>query len=302
MGIFTLNPDDPYFRERAIKDEQERQRVELKKSLRHQHWESSQSLIEYKIWSTKINGKLTKPLHYFFSAQFLKKNSSKRRLFIRIPVVLMMSPMYIVVFYSMVISFGLFVFMPVAIVKLTPTSIRYWLTYSKKLYKFNKRIRDENTARDNEKKQEEIKRRLQLQQDEIKRQLQLEKEKAREEERLAKQLVVFWRREFENSSDESLLDVWAVLQQFPTDHYFYFMLENSPGPILRSIVDQEVSNRSISVEARQFALHRLERKTADASHYRHLDQLAYRAQRDAQERHSEVMDGLMGVALRHLYR
>ncbi len=86
------------------------------------------------------------------------------------------------------------------------------------------------------------------------------------------------------------------------DHYVYFMIENSPGPILRSIVDQEVASRSISVEARQLALHRLERKTADASHYRHLDQLADRAQRDSQERHSEVMNGLMSVAMRQLFK
>lgn len=274
------------------KDEQKRQRAELQKSLRHQHWTSSQTLIEFKIWYTKSEKKLEKVINYFSLIQYLIRNkgkSGKRRWIIRIPIFLMMIPMNFV--FALVGQFGfwLLVCIPVAIVKLTPTTIRYLLTYRKEVARFDKRIRDENTARDNAKKQEENE-----------KQLRLEKEKAQEEERLARQLVFFWRKEFENSSDESLLDVWAMLQQFPTDHIFYFMLKNSPGPVLRSIVDQEVSNRSISVEARQLALHRLERKTADASHYRHLDQLADRAQRDAQERHSEVMDGLMSVAMRHL--
>jgi hypothetical protein len=291
MGFFFGGFSDAYLREQAIKDEQKRQRVELEKSLRHQHWTSSQSLIEFKIWYTKSYKKLEKGVNYFLYIQYLKGKSGKRRWIIRIPIYLIMFPMNLVFALIGYFLFWLLVCIPVAIVKLTPTKIRYSLTYSNEVARFDKRIKDENTARENARKQEEIE-----------TQLRLEHEKAREEERLEKQLVVFWRREFENSSDEALLDVWAVLQQFPTDHYFYFMLENSPGPILRSIVDQEVSNRSISVEARQLALHRLERKTADASHYRHLDQLAYRAQRDAQERHSEVMDGLMSVAMRQLYR
>ncbi len=291
MGLFSTGFSDAYLREQAIKDEQKRQRVELQKSLRHQHWTSSQSLIEFKIWYTKSFEKFEKGVNHIFFIRYLKGKSGKRRRIIRIPIFLMMFPVNLGFALVGLSSFWFFVCIPVAMVKLTPTKIRYWLTYSKNVAKFDKRIRDENTARDNAKKQEEIE-----------KQLRLEQEKAREEERLVRQLVVFWQREFKKSSDESLLDVWAMLQQFPTDHIFYFMLENSPGPVLRSIVDQEVSNRSISVEARQFALHRLERKTADASHYRHLDQLAYRAQRDAQERHSEVMDGLMSVAMRQLYR
>ena len=291
MGFFFGGFSDAYLREQAIKDEQKRQRVELQKSLRHQHWTSSQSLIEFKIWYKKIEKKLEKGVNYISHIQYLKGKSGKRRWIIRIPIFLMMLPMNFVFALVGFFSFWLLVCIPVAIVKLTPTKIRYWLTYRKEVAMFDKRIRDENTARDNAKKQEEIE-----------KQLRLEKEKARKDERLAKQLVVFWRREFENSSDESLLDVWAMLQQFPTDHYFYFMLENGPGPILRSIVDQEVENRLISVEARQLALPRLERKRADVSQYRQVDQLAYRAQRDAQERHSEVMDGLMAVAMSHLFR
>jgi len=291
MGFFFGGFSDAYLREQAIKDEQKRQRIELQKSLRHQHWTSSQSLIEFKIWYTKSEKKLEKGVNYFFYLQYLRGKSEKRRWIIRIPIYLIMFPMKFVFALVGVFLFWLLVCIPVAIVKLTPTKIRYWLTYRKEVARFDKRIQDENTARENAKKQEENE-----------KQLRLEKEKALEEERLAWQLVVLWRNEFENSSDESLLDVWAMLQQFPTDHIFYLMLKNSPGPILRLIVDQEVSNRSISVEARQLALHRLERKTADANHYRHLDQLADRTQRDAQERHSEVMDGLMSAAMRQLYR
>jgi hypothetical protein len=266
----------------------ESERRQLEESLRHQYWTSSHALIQWIAWAKKWAQ--SEVFNIAWLNQFLKKRSRTKRGFIRIPIILVIYP--VIYICMLLLAVVLLPFYSVlAVVRLAPTYIRFRLITSKELRNFDRRIQDQKIAIVRAKIQEQVEQ--QLRTDDINR---------KAEERFAKTLIVYWRREFQKASSEKLLEVWAVLQQFPTEHPIYFMLENSPGPILRSIVDQEVANRSISIEARQLALLRLEMKTADSSQHRLIEQVAYKSRQDAEERHSDVMGGLMSIAMLHLFK
>ena len=266
----------------------EDERRQLEESLRHQYWTSSHALIQWIAWAKKWAQ--SEVFNIAWLNQFLKKRSRTRRGYIRIPIIVAIYPViYICMLLLAVVLLPFYTVL--AVVRLAPTYIRFRLITSKELRNFDQRIQDQKIAIDRAKKQEEID-----------QQLRTEEFRRKKEYDLALSQAIWWRREFQKASSEKLLEVWAVLQQFPTEHPIYFMLENSPGPILRSLVDQEVANRSISIEAKQLALLRLEMKTADSSQHRLIEQVAYKFRQDAEERHSDVMGGLTSIAMLHLFK
>lgn len=260
------------------------ERLQLEESLRAQHWTSQHELLLF-------NPKPNKFMASVFGSlpslnQFLRKNSWTKRWFIRIPIIVI----YLPALYVFALLMGIFLIL-LGLVKLVPIYIRFRRITSKELRNFDQRIQDEQLAIDKAKKQEEID-----------QQLRTEEINRKKEHDLALSLAIWWRSEFQKTSSEKLLDLWALLQQFEYDHFIYFMLENSPGPILRKLVEDEVANRFISVEARQLVLLRLERKIADKSQADLIKLNADRARQDAQERHLEVVDSLMTVAMLQLFR
>ena len=259
------------------------QRVQLEYSLRDQHWESPQALI---IESFVNKSMASKVGSVPWLNQFLRKYSWTKWWFIRIPIIAIYLPILFLCALPILI-FNIFFLT----VKLVPIYIRFRRITSTELRNYDLRIQDEWAVIDRAKKQEEID-----------QQLRTEEFNRKKEYDLALSQAIWWRSEFQKSSSEKLLDLWALLQQFEYDHFIYFMLENSPGPILRKLVEDEVANRLISVEARQLVLLRLERKIADKSQADLIKLNADRARQDAQERHLEVVDSLMTVAMLQLFR
>ncbi len=291
MGLFTSGPPSAY-PVLVKKEEQKRKRVQFQESLRREHWATSQSLQGFKLWCGKCEKRIQEELSPLFigpNALWLRPSWRERPL-MRVPIRVIAHLVSLPV--GMVAYFALYVFIyPVAaIVKLGPTYFRFLRIQSKELANFDKRVQDEKAREFNLKKEEETK-----------KQLRVEELEQKKEEEKAKQLVVAWVKECQTFSSETLLEHWAVLQQFPLDHYIYFMLEGSPGPIIREIVDREVTNRAISVEARQLALLRFENKRASISQAKITQETAM-AQRDAQENQLGLMNGFMAMALIHLYK
>lgn len=288
MGLFTSGPRSlpPVLVKR---EEQKRKRVQFQESLRQEHWTSSPSLLEFKSWLEKCEQRYQETVTLLWRAQFLQDRAWTKRWIIRVPMVAILR---LLAFISPLVIgpvFLLLIIEVVAIVKLGPTYFRFLRIQSKELANFDKRIQDEKVRELNLKKEEEIK-----------KDLRTEELKQKKEEETAKQLVVAWVKECQTFSSETLLEHWAVLQQFPFDHYIY-LLEGSPGPIIRGIVDNEVTNRAISVEARQLALMRFENKRASISQAKIAQEIAT-AQRDAQESQLGLMNGFMAMALIHLYK
>lgn len=271
--------------------EQIRKRRQFEESLSREYWTTSQSLQDFKLWFGKCDQRIQENLGSLFigpkaiwSRPFLRE-----RPLIRVPIRVIAHLVSLPA--GMVVYFVLYVcFFPIVIVKLGPTYIRYLRLKSKELGNFDKRIQEEKVRELNLKREEEVK-----------KQLRTKELKQKQEEEATKQLVVAWVKECKTFSSETLLEHWAVLQQFPLDHYIYFMLEGSPGPIIREIVDREVTNRAISVEARQLALLRFENKRASISQAKITQETAM-AQRDAQENQLGLMNGFMAMALIHLYK
>lgn len=288
MGFFTSGPLSEY-PVLAKREEQKRKRVQFQESLRQEHWTASPFLLEFKLWLKKCEQRYGESVDLLWRAQFLQNRAWTKRLLIRVPTIVILR---LFCFISALVGGPVwFLIFPVAaIVKLGPTYFRFLRIQSKQLANFDKRIQDEKVREQNKKKKEEIK-----------KQLRVEELKQKQEEEKAKRLVVAWAKECQTFSSETLLEHWAVLQQFPLDHYIYFMLEGSPGPIIREIVDREVTNRAISVEARQLALLRFENKRASISQAKITQETAM-AQRDAQENQLGLMNGFMAMALIHLYK
>jgi len=282
--------------------EQIRKRRQFEESLSREYWTTSQSLQDFKLWFGKWDQRIQENLRSLFigpkaiwSRPFLRE-----RPLIRVPIRviahLVSLPAGMVVYSVLYVCF-----FPIVIVKLGPTYIRYLRLKSKELGNFDKRIQDEKVRELNLKKEEKVRELNLKKEEEVKKQLRTKELKQKQEEETTKQLVVAWVKECQTFSSETLLEHWAVLQQFPLDHYIYFMLEGSPGPIIREIVDREVTNRAISVEARQLALLRFENKRASISQAKITQETAM-AQRDAQENQLGLMNGFMAMALIHLYK
>ena len=275
-------------------DTVKRNRSELEKSLRDQHWSSSPSLSEFKSWRKKCEQRFEQTVTLLWKAEFLQKQSWTKQWLIRVPTILILRILALSFSLAVVPVFLLLIYPVVAVLKLSMTFFRFHRTSSKELAKFDQRVEDEQARALRE---VEMKERIR----EREKQLRVDRENKREYEQSAKQLIGDWIKECQTFSSETLLEHWAVLQQFPVNHLIYFMLEGSPGPIIREIVDREVANRSISVEARQLALMRFENKQASMSQAKIAQEIAT-AQRDAQENQLGLMNGFMAMALIHLYK
>lgn len=275
-------------------DTVKRNRSELEKSLRNQHWSSSPALIEFNSWREKCKKRFEQTVTLLWQAQFLQKQSWTKQWLIRVPMNLTLR--ILALSFSLAVGpvFLLLIYPVVAVLKLSMTYFRFRRTSSKELAKFDQRVEDEQARA---RREVEMRERIR----EREKQLRVDRENKREYEQSAKQLIGDWIKECQTFSSESLLEHWAVLQQFPVDHLIYFMLEGSPGPIIREIVDREVANRSISVEARQLALMRFENKRTSMSQAQIAQEIAS-AQRDAQESQLGLMNGFMAMALIHLYK
>ena len=277
-------------REVEAKSELRRQRTELEKLLRNQLWASSKPLAEFKSWFGHWNNQINTACALPWLERRLRVRSWSKRWFVRVPTLVILRSAALP--FGIVAAYILFVVASgVAVVKLGPTYARFQRVKFRELAAFDQKVADDKKAREQEKLQEQINEKRRI-----------EEQQRQEKAELAKQLTKYWIQEFRKSSPETLLDVWAMLQQFSTDHYIYFLIENSPGPILREIVDLEVTLRQISVEARQLALLRLERKRADTAQSDLIEQIAIANQQRSDERHSGVVDGLMAIALLQLVK
>lgn len=281
---------DEVSRDVAAKSELKRQRTLLVDSLRDQLWASSKPLAEFKSWFGHWSNQLNRVGALPWLDRRLRTRSWTKRWFVRVPTLVILR-LVAFPFGIVAASFLFVVASGVAIVKLGPTYARFQRVKFRELAAFDQKVAEDKKAREREKLQEQINEKLRI-----------EEQQRQEQAELAKQLTIFWIQEFRKSSPETILDVWAMLQQFPTDHYIYSIIENSPGPILREIVDREVTLRQISVEARQLALLRLERKRADTAQSDLIEQIAIANQQRSEERHSGVVDGLMAIALLQLVK
>lgn len=277
-------------REGAAVRNVKRRRVELEKSLCEKLWTTSKALTEFKFWFNGWNGRINETCAAPWLGAYLQKHSWTRRRFIRFPIVVvfrlaMLGPGLIAAFVLFVIA------AVVATVKLTPTYVKFRRMKSKELATFDRSINDETKALELKKQGEQVNERIKI-----------EDQKRQEQEELVRHLTFFWIAVFRNSSTETLLDVWTLFQQFPVDHYIFAMLENSPGPVIRQIVDHEVALRQISDSARQLALLRLERKQADATKADLIERIASASEQSASERHTGIMNGLIAVAMLNLMK
>jgi hypothetical protein len=293
MGFFTSGTPSEY-PVLATKEEQKRKRVQFQESLRREHWTSSPALSEFKSWRKKCEKRFQETVTMLWQAKFLQKQAWTKQWVIRVPMLAILR--ILAISFSLAVGpvYLLLIYPVVAGVKLSLTYLRFHRTSSKELAKFDQRVEDERTRA-----LWEVEMKVRIRERE--KQLRIDRENKREYEQSAKQLVSDWVKECQTFSSETLLEHWAVLQQFPVDHHIYIMLEGSPGPIIRGIVDREVENRNISIEARQLALMRLENKRASISQARITQEIAA-AQRDAQESQLGFMNGFMAMALIHLYK
>lgn len=274
----------------AVRDVK-RKRVELEKSLCEQLWTTSKALTEFKFWFNGWNGRINETCAAPWLGPYLQKHSWTRRRFIRFPIIVVFR-LAILLGPGLIAASMLFVVAAaVATVKLTPTYVKFRRMKSKNLATFDQSINDEKKALELKKQGEQVNERIKI-----------ENQKRQEQEELVRQLTFFWIAEFRHSSTENLLDVWAVFQQFPVDHYIFAMLENSPGSVIRHIVDFEVALRQISDSARQLALLRLERKQADATQADLIERIASASEQSASERHTGIMNGLIAVAMLNLMK
>jgi hypothetical protein len=281
---------DDASREGDAKSKLKKKRVDLEKSLRVQHWTTSKALVNFKSRLGRYNERIDETMTLPWLGAFLKKRSWTSNWMFRFPVVVVLRPVFFVL-RLIVTSLFYAYFFSVALARLVPTYVKFQRVKLRELAAFDRKIADDKRKR-------ELEKQLKLKN----KQLRIDEQKRREQAVLAEQLTVFWVREFRNSSSETLLEVWAVFQQFSPDHYIYYMLENSPGPVLREIVDREVALRQISIEARQLALLRLERKMADTTQANLIQQIASSAQKSAAEQQSGLMDGLMAIAMIQLVK
>jgi hypothetical protein len=293
MGLFTSGPVSEY-PVLVTKEEQKRKRVQFQESLRREHWTLSPALSEFKSWRKKCEKRFEETVTLLWQANFLQKQSWTKRWLIRVPTIVILRILALSLSLAMGPIFLLLIYPVMTVLKLSMTYFRFRRTSSKELAKFDQRVKDEQTRALWE---VEMKEKIR----EREKQLRIDRENKREYEQSAKQLVGDWIKECQTFSSETLLEHWALLQQFPVDHYIYIMLEGSPGPIIREIVDREVENRAISIEARQLALLRFENKRASLSQARITQEIAA-AQRDAQESQLGLMNGFMAMALIHLYK
>jgi hypothetical protein len=271
-------------READEKQAVRKERRELANLIRKTHWTNSPALTAYQSWfSSRFD-----QINELGKMPWLNHQLRKRRWTNNWMVRLLAR----VVFGILVLVIGLFASLFLFVVASLLAPIQLSVTYAKYLYRstrelaaFDKRIADAKAAKEKAVEQ-------------AKRDEEARIQAARREVLLAEhqQLVLFWIAEFENASDETLLDVWATLQHCPPDHMIYYSVEKSPGPVLRQIVDTEVANRLISREARQLALMRLEQRKAEAARLEAMESLMSNLQEDAAARHSGVMNGLLSIA------
>jgi hypothetical protein len=294
MGLFTSGPQSlPPIH--VKKEEQKRKRVQFQESLRRVHWTTSPSLLEFKSWLKTCEQRYQETITLLWQSQFVQNRSWTKPWLIRVPTMVVLRLLAFSFSLVVVPIFLIFIYPVVALVKLSMTYVRFLRISSKELAKFDQKFKAEETSA---LRHADMIAKIR----EREKQLRNDRESKRENEELAKKLATFWFAEFQKSSTEVLLEAWAVLQQFPSDHNIYYLIENSPGPILRWIVDREVQIRSITVEARQLALLRLESKVAFAKQSGQIERIAAEARQDAQKRDEDVMGGLMAIAMLQLMK